>query len=310
MYGPFSYVKAGVYGPFCYLKIPQPQVRFNIEASKPNRMMMNTLIKKVKADERTRAIIRNGLEIGQRSIFVISGDKPHDQIAKLYFIIREEEGNRDLVSKEVVWCYEDKLELRSRKKMAKQVECLRRHGILDLEKCPPFSFFLEFAPITPCWYEDSERILGNNTFGMCVFQDFEVLTPNLLATTIQTVDVGGLVILLIPSWERFITESHSWAVDEHVLLSLASCRLYKVIDDKLNVLPISSQPQPPHIEEDFTRQMSRLMIHQGEPYINPLDPTQHQLLVNMGPLHPSMRMTTSPYHHHHHHDIVKCLLLK
>lgn len=51
--------------------------------------------------------------------------------------------------------------------------------------------------------------------------------------------------------ERFITESHSWAVDEHVLLSLASCRAYKVIDDKLNVLPISSQPQPPHIEEDL-----------------------------------------------------------
>lgn len=42
--------------------------------------MMNTVIKKVKADERTRAIIRNGLEIGQRSIFVISGDKPHDQV--------------------------------------------------------------------------------------------------------------------------------------------------------------------------------------------------------------------------------------
>ncbi|KAL7605544.1 hypothetical protein Lser_V15G20564 [Lactuca serriola] len=167
-----------------------------------NNRMMNTVIKKVKADERTRAIIRNGLEIGQRSIFVISGDKPHDQIAKLYFILRQEEGNRDLVSKEVVWCYEDKLELRSRRKLAKQVECLRRHGVLDLEKCPPFSFFLEFAPITPCWYEDSERILGNNTFGMCVFQDFEVLTPNLLATTIQTVDVGGLVILLIPSWPQ------------------------------------------------------------------------------------------------------------
>lgn len=34
-------------------------------------------------------------------------------------------------------------------------------------------------------------------------------------------------------------------------MNMSYCRAYKVIDDKLNVLPISSQPQPPHIEEDL-----------------------------------------------------------
>lgn len=32
---------------------------------------------------------------------------------------------------------------------------------------------------------------------MCVLQDFEAITPNLLARTIETVEGGGLVILLL-----------------------------------------------------------------------------------------------------------------
>jgi len=32
---------------------------------------------------------------------------------------------------------------------------------------------------------------------MCVLQDFEAVTPNLLARTVETVEGGGLVILLL-----------------------------------------------------------------------------------------------------------------
>lgn len=32
---------------------------------------------------------------------------------------------------------------------------------------------------------------------MCVLQDFEAITPNLLARTIETVEGGGLIILLL-----------------------------------------------------------------------------------------------------------------
>ena len=32
---------------------------------------------------------------------------------------------------------------------------------------------------------------------MCVLQDFEAITPNLLARTIETVEGGGLVVLLL-----------------------------------------------------------------------------------------------------------------
>ena len=32
---------------------------------------------------------------------------------------------------------------------------------------------------------------------MCVLQDFEAITPNLLARTIETVEGGGLVVLML-----------------------------------------------------------------------------------------------------------------
>ncbi|XP_024980530.1 RNA cytidine acetyltransferase 2-like isoform X3 [Cynara cardunculus var. scolymus] len=128
---------------------------------------------------------------------------------------------------------------------------------------------LNLAGITYCQYKDSERVLGN-TFGMCILQDFEALTPNLLARTIETVEGGGLVILLLRSLssltslytmvmdvhERFRTESHSLATgrfNERFLLSLASCESCIVMDDELNILPISSHMKsvtPVPVEED------------------------------------------------------------
>ena len=46
------------------------------------------------------------------------------------------------------------------------------------------------------YYKESHKILGN-TYGMCVLQDFEAVTPNLLARTVETVEGGGLIILLL-----------------------------------------------------------------------------------------------------------------
>lgn len=35
------------------------------------------------------------------------------------------------------------------------------------------------------------------TFGMLILQDYEAITPNLLARTIETVEGGGIVVLLL-----------------------------------------------------------------------------------------------------------------
>ena len=73
-----------------------------------------------------------------------------------------------------------------------------------------------------CYYKETHKILGS-TYGMCVLQDFEALTPNLLARTMETVEGGGIIVLLLKSVSslkqlftmsmdvhaRFRTEAHT-----------------------------------------------------------------------------------------------------
>ncbi|CAA0823552.1 UPF0202 protein [Striga hermonthica] len=207
-----------------------------------------------KVDERIRTLIENGVKARHRSMFVIIGDKSRDQVVNLNHMLRKSVVK---LKPTVLWCYKDKLEISShKKKRMKQVKKLMARGLFEPEKADSFSLFLETTDIQYCLYKDSERILGN-TFGMCILQDFEALTPNLLARTIETVEGGGLILLLLRSLssltslytmvmdvhERFRTESHSQAAarfNERFLLSLASCKACIVMDDELNILPISS----------------------------------------------------------------------
>lgn len=101
---------------------------------------------------------------------------------------------------------------------------------------------------------------------MCILQDFEAITPNLLARTIETVEGGGLVLLLIKGMKslkqlytlsmdihaRYRTEAHDDVTarfNERFVLSLGSCDACLFVDDELNVLPISGgknvKPLPP-----------------------------------------------------------------
>ncbi|KAM3359813.1 RNA cytidine acetyltransferase 1 [Capsicum galapagoense] len=207
-----------------------------------------------KVDERIRTLIENGVRNRHRSMFVIIGDKSRDQIVNLHYML-----SKAVVKSRptVLWCYKDKLELSShKKKRKKQMKKMMQQGVLDPEKADPFDLFVETGGVSYCLYRDSERILGN-TFGMCILQDFEALTPNLLARTIETVEGGGLIILLLRNLSsltslftmvmdvhsRFRTESHSQATgrfNERFILSLASCETCIVMDDELNILPISS----------------------------------------------------------------------
>jgi len=91
---------------------------------------------------------------------------------------------------------------------------------------------------------------------MLVLQDFEALTPNLMARTIETVKGGGLVVFLMRTVKslkqlytmtmdvhaRYRTESSGDLVprfNERFILSLAKCSNCLVCDDELNVLPVS-----------------------------------------------------------------------
>ena len=172
----------------------------------------------------------------------------------------------------VLWCYKNDLYLSShRKKRMKQIQKMAQRGLLDPEKEDPFSLFVASTSIRYCYYSETHKILGN-TYGMLVLQDFEALTPNLLARTIETVEGGGIVVLLLSSLDsltklysltmdvhsRLRTESHQTVVprfNERLVLSLSGCHSCILMDDELNILPTSThvrQIQPIPTNADGT----------------------------------------------------------
>uniref|UniRef100_A0A7N6AI95 RNA cytidine acetyltransferase n=1 Tax=Anabas testudineus TaxID=64144 RepID=A0A7N6AI95_ANATE len=228
---------------------------------------MATVRKKV--DNRIRVQIENGVALQHRTMFVVVGDRGRDQVVILHHMLSKAAVR---ARPSVLWCYKKDLGFSSnRKKRMRQLQKKIKTGTLNLNQDDPFELFIAATNIRYCYYNETHKILGN-TYGMCVLQDFEALTPNLLARTVETVEGGGIVVILLRTMNslkqlytmtmdvhsRYRTEAHQDVVgrfNERFILSLASCKNCVVIDDQLNILPISShmaniKPVPPKTQED------------------------------------------------------------
>lgn len=238
---------------------------------------VNSASKKKALDSRIPALIRNGVDSRQRSFVIMVGDKSRNQIPNLHYLMM----NANLkMNKNVIWAYKKKLmgftshRLNREKKIKKDV----KKGKREANELDPFEAFLSNQQIRYVYYKESEKILGQ-TCGMLVLQDFEGLTPNLMARTIETVEGGGLVVMLLKSMSslkqlytmsmdvhsRYRTEAHSDVVarfNERFLLSLSDCETCLVVDDELNVLPVSGgrhvKRLPPKDEDEISPEESEL----------------------------------------------------
>ncbi|OOF97315.1 hypothetical protein ASPCADRAFT_206134 [Aspergillus carbonarius ITEM 5010] len=222
-------------------------------------------------DARIPALIRNGVQEKKRSFFVVVGDRAKDVIVNLHYIMSSVDVKQN---KSVLWAYKkDLLGFTShRKKREAKIKKEVKRGIREPNQEDPFELFITLNQIRYVYYKETEKILGN-TYGMCVLQDFEAMTPNLLARTIETVEGGGIVLLLLKGMNslkqlytlsmdihsRYRTEAHDDVTarfNERFILSLGSCDSCLVVDDELNVLPISGgknvKPLPPPESTDET----------------------------------------------------------
>ena len=112
----------------------------------------------------------------------------------------------------------------------REIKRLRAQGAYIPERDDAFELFITSTNIRWTYYKETAKVLGN-TYGMCVLQvrrgcfhrfadarravvlclyalshtscaalvcqDFEALTPNILCRTIETVEGGGIVVLLL-----------------------------------------------------------------------------------------------------------------
>ncbi|ORY80427.1 GNAT acetyltransferase 2-domain-containing protein [Protomyces lactucae-debilis] len=228
-------------------------------------------------DARIPALIKNGVQEKKRSIFVVVGDKGRDQIVNLHWLLSQ---SKVASRPSVLWMYKKDLMgfTSHRKKRELKIKKEIKRGIRDPNDAQdPFELFIAVTNIRYTYYKESEKVLGQ-TFGMCVLQDFEALTPNLLARTIETVEGGGIIVLLLKTMtslkqlytmsmdvhSRYRTEARDDAVarfNERFILSLTQNPHALVVDDELNVLPVSGAKHvkllPPVVEQE-TKQGTEL----------------------------------------------------
>lgn len=209
---------------------------------------------KKRLDDRIRTLLERSVVTGQRSILILVGDHGRDQVPNLHQIMTK----CSVQSRpNVLWCYKKELGFSThRQKRMKKLKRQKQRGLeKDVDQADNFELFISQTNINWCYYRDSHRVLGT-TVGMLVLQDFEALTPNLMARTIETVSGGGLIIFLMRTVKslkqlyamsmdvhsRYRTESAGDIVprfNERFILSLGRCPNCIVCDDELNVLPIS-----------------------------------------------------------------------
>ncbi|CAE6382345.1 unnamed protein product [Rhizoctonia solani] len=200
-------------------------------------------------DNRIPILINNNVKKNHRSFIVLVGDKGRDQIVNLHFLLSQA---RVSARPSVLWCYKKELGFTShRKKREAKIKRDVKRGIREANEQDPFEIFVTVTDI-----RYTQVLLTNTRLEANLILDFEAITPNLLARTIETVEGGGLVVLLLKTMTslkqlytmtmdvhaRYRTSSHDSVAarfNERFILSLASCDDCLVLDDELNVLPIS-----------------------------------------------------------------------
>lgn len=163
-----------------------------------------------KLDERIRTLLTHAIQSNSRALLVLVGDHGKDQIPNLHQILLRtadmSKAERVANSQSVLWCYKKDLGFSThRKKRMEKIKRDKRRGLLKNggvtagvgePEQDNFELFLGNTDITWCYYKDSHRVLGT-THSLLVLQDFEALTPNIMARTIETVQGGGLVVFLL-----------------------------------------------------------------------------------------------------------------
>ncbi|GFT50430.1 RNA cytidine acetyltransferase [Nephila pilipes] len=212
-------------------------------------------------------MITDGVNSRHRSLFFIYGEQAKEQVVYLHHLLVKNRQVEGFKRPSVLWCFskEKKFDKFSLKKQFKR---LRKEYALSSTFCEYLALdhLLLSSEVMFCHYSETDRVLGQ-TFGMLILQDFEGLTPNIIARTTECVEGGGIILFLLPyikSFEelfslemrahsRYVTESHpevSPRFNKRFVLSLFSCQNCLVLDDtlKIKLLPQNHADIPEHLE--------------------------------------------------------------
>ncbi|XP_064111307.1 RNA cytidine acetyltransferase-like [Macrobrachium nipponense] len=233
----------------------------------------------IKADSRLKTLIENGCKMGHRSLLVILGSETAEQIMVIHHLMSKAANDRP----SVLWCHKKGSDVpKQSRKQLKKFEKNLKSGKCNISSENALHLFLLATPIRYCAFSDAKSVLGS-TYGMCVIQDFEGLTPNVLCQVIETVKGGGVITIILKKTSlrqlfdiemdvhnKLKTYSHPNVFplfNERFVLSLGWCKSCLIMNDQLQVvkeLPPLSGPVHPvgsvviEKQEEFHRRLVEL----------------------------------------------------
>lgn len=227
-------------------------------------------------DERIQRFFEMNVRRNHRSLVVLIGENGGMQLPKIHkMLVRFSHGPVN----NIIWCHKND----TTRRMGQEVVSQKKQKKVQVEDSEDvLSVFVKTNEVEFVEYRESERILGQ-TVDMVILQDFEALTPNLIATSMETARGGGAIVLLldrVSSVDALMShrmdihnsigdlEDVSPRYNKRLFRSLAESKFVLFVDDGMNVLDIkgagmldvSDEEKPRHVEvgdEDGLQGLSR-----------------------------------------------------
>ncbi|KAK6090692.1 hypothetical protein P3W45_000415 [Vairimorpha bombi] len=156
----------------------------------------------MKTDSRILSLVKYSKHVNHRCFFVLIGENTKRHIPHIYDILA---ANSTQSVESIIWCHKNHA-------IVKEVKTARD----EEDDQTKLNDFFKSQDIQFISYNESDKILGQ-TVDLLVLQDFESLTPNLIALSIETVRGGGIVILLLDnvnSIDSLISVKSDFLLDE------------------------------------------------------------------------------------------------
>ncbi|KAI5172410.1 N-acetyltransferase 10 [Nematocida sp. LUAm3] len=209
---------------------------------------------KEKVDERIIERIEKGIKRNHRVIIGVEG-KVSEVIHHIHALLA-----RYIIRPRLLWVYKKNLDV----KEEKVIKAKKRKSAGD-STLTNFESFLVNTEITYVLHDECERILGTTT-EICVFQDFEEIKANTLASIIESVRGGGIIILPVKQTDSLYME--------RMYKLLFSSNGYMEINEAMNILHISQEPseEKENIENSQLNRAVEIAVEKVEKEKNPLNP--------------------------------------
>ncbi|KAI5180080.1 N-acetyltransferase 10 [Nematocida sp. AWRm80] len=208
---------------------------------------------KEKVDKRLLELLENSIKHNHRTVIGVNG-KVKDVAHYIHALL-----TRYTIRPRVLWVYEKTLETKQEK--IGRAKKKRSGGDTSLNN---FESFIVNTEIVYAFHNEAERVLGTTT-DLCVLQDFSQIKANTLASVVESVKGGGIILLSVQETDSIYMQRI------YRLLLLANN--YAIIDTEMNVI---KAPELKRVNEKENIEETQKKVSEAAERIkqeaNPLNP--------------------------------------